>query len=205
MPATKVFVADAGSSDGTPVVVERFRRQLMVSVIPGGLPSVGRNAGARLAETPYILFLDADMELADPTIIRRSVELMKRKRLQCLTTSIWCRDGNLLDQLLYGGNNIVQYVSRFFLPFSTGMFMMFDAECFRRLGGFHESALYAEDFLLSKKVAGNRFGIVRGSALTSNRRFQKMGHFKILGLFLKTALHCRNDAYFLRDQRYWQT
>jgi hypothetical protein len=57
----------------------------------------------------------------------------------------------------------------------------------------------------SRKVEGNRLGVVRGSVLTSNRRFQKMGHFKILGLFLKTALYCRNDAYFLRDQRYWKT
>ena len=37
-----------------------------LEVIEGGLPSVGRNAGARLATTPYVLFLDADVELPEP-------------------------------------------------------------------------------------------------------------------------------------------
>ena len=73
---------------------------------------------------------------------------------------------------LYLGNNIVQQFSRLLKPFSTGMFMLFDRKRFQELGGFHEQALYAEDYLLSKKVARRRFGIVRGKALTTNRRFR---------------------------------
>src|SRR4030081_191373 len=58
---TKGFVADAGSTDGTAEAVMGFGDRLQVHVIPGGLPSVGRNAGAALAQTPYVLFLDADV------------------------------------------------------------------------------------------------------------------------------------------------
>ncbi len=204
MPSTPVFVADAGSTDGTPDLVMGFAGRLNVSVIPGGLPSVGRNAGARLATTPYVLFLDADMELADPTLLRRAVELMKRKSLHCVTTNIWCRDGSFADNLLYSGNNVVQSMSRFFSPFSTGMFMLFDRNKFEELGGFHEQALYAEDYLLSKKVDCRRFGVVTGRVLTTNRRFQKMGHFTIVRMFVKTALNSWNEGYFLRDHKYWQ-
>ena len=71
-------------------------------------------------------------------------------------------------------------------PFSTGMFMLFEKATFDRLGGFNESALYAEDYLLSKKVRNRKFGIVRGSIQTTNRRFRSMGHLKIVGMFLKT-------------------
>ena len=202
---TTVYVADASSTDGTVELALNFRGRIDVRVIAGGLPSAGRNAGARMATTPYVLFLDADMELADPTLVRRALELMQRKRLHCLTTNIWCREGRFMDQTLYLGNNIVQQFLRLLKPFSTGMFMLFDRKRFQELGGFHEQALYAEDYLLSKKVARRRFGIVRGKALTTNRRFRKMGHIKIMGMFFKTALNTWNDNYFLRDHHYWHS
>jgi glycosyltransferase involved in cell wall biosynthesis len=202
---TTVYVADANSTDGTPDLALSFRDRIDVRVIPGGLPSAGRNAGARVASTPYVLFLDADMELADCTLIRRSLELMRRKNLHCVTTNIWCRDGRFMDQMMYLGNDIMQQLSRLLKPFSTGMFMLFDRKRFEELGGFHEQALYAEDYLLSKKVACRKFGIVGGKALTTNRRFKKMGHIKIMGMFFKTALNTWNDNYFLRDHHYWRS
>src|SRR6202049_2085593 len=67
MSSTKVLVADAHSTDGTPDIVLSFRGRLKVRVIRGGMPSVGRNHGAALADTPYVLFLDADIELAHPS------------------------------------------------------------------------------------------------------------------------------------------
>ena len=73
MSSTKVFVADANSTDSTREVVLGFRDRLNVSVIPGGMPSVGRNLGAAHAESNYVLFLDADIELAHPSVIRRAV------------------------------------------------------------------------------------------------------------------------------------
>ena len=202
--SSKIFVADAGSTDGTQQLALSFSGLLDIEVIPGGLPSVGRNAGARLAQTPYVLFIDADMELKDPTLIRRAVELAKRRKLQCVTTNIWCSNGNFGDHMLYLASNVAQYGSMLLRPFSTGMFMLFEKAAFDRFGGFHERALYAEDYLLSKKVPNRRFGIVRGRIHTTNRRFQNMGHLKIIGLFLKTMVNTWNDNYFLHDQGYWR-
>src|SRR5215469_5062490 len=93
MKSTKVFVADAGSTDGTQDLALAFADRLNIEVIPGGLPAVGRNAGARRAETPYILFLDADMELKDRTLLRRAMALAERRKMQCVTTNIWCSNG----------------------------------------------------------------------------------------------------------------
>jgi glycosyltransferase involved in cell wall biosynthesis len=205
MPTTKVYLADAHSHDGTAEIARSYGRWLDIEIIPGGLPSVGRNAGARLASTPYVLFIDADIELSDPTLVRRAVELMKQRSLHCVTTNITCPTGSVWDRMLYSGNNLMQQLSRLYRPFSTGMFMLFDTAQFNALGGFHEQALYAEDYLLSQKVAPRRFGIVSGSVLTTNRRFLKMGHFKLVRLFLNTALHTRNEGFFLRDHQYWHS
>jgi len=204
LACTKVFVADAHSTDGTPAIARSFDHCLNIEVISGGLPSVGRNAGAKLATSRYVLFIDADIELHDPTLLRRAMATMTRRNLQCLTTNIWCSNGNLRDHLLYLGSDAVQYFASWTKPFATGMFMLFEKTKFDALGGFNEKALYAEDYLLSKQVSPRRFGIVRGSVSTTNRRFQKMGHLKIVRMFLKTALNTWNENYFLRDHEYWK-
>ena len=201
---TKILVADAGSTDGTPEVVMGFRDHLQVAVIPGGLPSVGRNAGAALADTQFVLFIDADVEPSSKTLIRRAVELAQRKHLHCVTTNIICREGNWIDKAIYLGNDLFQHLSRLHQPFSTGMFMLFDKRRFDELAGFHEQVHFAEDYLLSKQVARSKFGIVRGGVYTTNRRFQKMGRLRVIKLFLTTALNYRNQSHFLRDHKYWE-
>ena len=205
MSSTRVLVADANSTDGTPEIVRSFRDVLKVSVIPGGMPSVGRNQGARLAESKYVLFMDADIEPASASLIRDAVELAQTRQLQCVTTNILCRGGNLVDKTMYLTNNLFQHLSRIHRPFSTGMFMLFDREKFQELGGFHEQVQFAEDYLLSSQVARSKFGIVRGGVYTTNRRFQRMGHFRVARLFVKTAFNFWNQNFFLRDHKYWQT
>jgi glycosyltransferase involved in cell wall biosynthesis len=204
MSSTWVLVADANSTDGTPEIVMSFRDRLNVSVIRGGMPSVGRNKGALYAETPYVLFLDADIELADKSLIRRCVEKAQSKGLHCVTTNILCRDGNWIDKLFYAaGVDLAQYLSYLHRPFATGMFMLFDRKKFWELGGFHEQILFAEDYRLSQQVERRRFAIVRGGVYTTNRRFKRSGHLRTGWLFLWTALNFWNEKHFLRDHKYW--
>jgi glycosyltransferase involved in cell wall biosynthesis len=205
LSSTQVLVADAGSSDGTAEIVTGFKDRLRLDVIPGGLPSAGRNAGTARVDTPYLLFMDADVVAASPSLIRRALESAQQGKLHCVTTNVICRNGQFLDQVFYWGNNLFQYLSCIHHPYSTGMFMLFDTGRFRELGGFHEQVHFAEDYLLSKQVARNKFAIVRGGVYTSNRRFQRMGHFRVARLFLATALNSWNTQYFLRDHKYWTT
>jgi glycosyltransferase involved in cell wall biosynthesis len=180
-----------------------FRDWLNVAVIRGGMPSVGRNLGAAQAESDYVLFLDADIELAHTSLVRRAVEAAQSKGLHCVTTNILCQGGSWVDKMFYAGNDFFQFMSKFHHPFATGMFMLFDVKQFRKLGGFHEQVAFAEDYLLSQQVERKRFAIVRGGVWTTNRRFQKMGHLRVGWLFLKTAMNYWNENYLLRDHKYW--
>src|ERR1700724_4438991 len=56
MSTTRVLVADANSTDGTPEIVLSFRDRLNVSVIRGGRPWFGRHLGAAPAEEPTVFF-----------------------------------------------------------------------------------------------------------------------------------------------------
>jgi glycosyltransferase involved in cell wall biosynthesis len=180
-----------------------FRDRLNVQVIAGGMPSVGRNRGAARADTPYILFLDADIELASASLIRRVMERAEREALQCVTTNILCRDCSGFDKAMYGTNNCFQYLSKLHRPFATGMFMLVETRRFARLAGFTEQVQFAEDYLLSSQTDRKKFAIVRGGVYKTNRRFEKMGHFRVARLFLSTAFHFRSEEYFLRDHKYW--
>lgn len=203
MSCTRVLVADANSTDGTREIVMSFSDRLNVSVIHGGMPSVGRNQGAAQADTPYVLFLDADVELADRSLVRRCMELARGQELHCVTTNILCSEGSWLDKAFYVGNDFFQYLSYLHRPFATGMFMLFDRKKFWELGGFHEQILFAEDYRLSQQVERKHFAIVRGGVRTTNRRFKKMGHWRVGWLFLWTAMNFWNEKYFLRDHKYW--
>ena len=44
---------------------------------------------------------------------------------------------------------------------------------------------------------------LKGKVLTTNRRFQKLGHGRMVFLFFQTMLHSWDEDYFLRDRGYW--
>jgi hypothetical protein len=137
-------------------------------------------------------------------MLRRAMETMERRQLHCLTTSIGCTFGRFMDDVLFAASNLCQWVGSWIKPFGTGMFLLFDKAEFDRLGGFHEQALFAEDYLLTQKVSVRRFGILRGKVYTSNRRFRKMGRVHVALMFLRTMANTFNESYYMRDQNYWK-
>jgi glycosyltransferase involved in cell wall biosynthesis len=199
-------LADADSTDRTVKMARDFSCSLAINIIKGGLPSIGRNNGAYHARSRYLLFVDADVELADTSLLRRAVDLMQSKSLHCVTTDILCRDGRWLDRMMYHGSNFIQRLSRLHKPFATGMFMLLDRECFMNMGGFDEQALFAEDYQLTRQIDPKRFSVIKGGVYSTNRRFRKTGHFKMLGFFIKTAFCSGNTDYFRsrEHQAYWE-
>ena len=74
----RVIVSDS-SDDGTTYSLEiRNRDYFNLMIIQGGLPSIARNRGAERVETPYVLFLDADMFILDPDLLTDAIKLMRR-------------------------------------------------------------------------------------------------------------------------------
>ena len=64
----RIIIADC-STDDTPDIIQKNKGNLQVEVIQGGPVSLARNAGARLVDTPYVLFIDSDVMFFSNTVI----------------------------------------------------------------------------------------------------------------------------------------
>jgi len=199
-----IFVADAESTDKTCAIVRKFQNVLNIEIIPGGSVVVGRNNGAEKANTKYVLFIDADVELRDRTIIRRTVEKMEKKKLHCVGAYIKCSNGTTPDHFTYFLNNLVQFFARFSSPFAVGAFMCIRKDIFETLGKFNIQIHFAEDYFLSKDISPRKFRII-GSVFTDNRRFKKIGHWNMVKKFVRVALNAKNQSYFFKHkvEDYW--
>jgi glycosyltransferase involved in cell wall biosynthesis len=85
----KVIIADNNSTDRTIELSTSFanRNHIDLIVADGGLPSVGRNKGAALVKTPYILFLDADVTFTKRTAIQSAFRKIIKKDYWAVSTT----------------------------------------------------------------------------------------------------------------------
>ena len=148
----KVVVCDS-SDDGITKfdIIERLEinsDKFDLYLMDGGLPAVARNNGFKLVETPYVLFVDSDVFLLDPKIIKRAFLRIHRQKLDLVTTKF--RSDNGKYNYIYRLFDFLQLVSKWSTPFCLGGFMMIRSETFKSLGGFDSDIKVAEDYHFSK-------------------------------------------------------
>ena len=177
----EIIVADAGSKDGT----AELAQSRGVRIVPGGMPAVGRNAGARAAKGDLLLFLDADV-LPPPEFIERVLEEFERKKYDVATCFIASINGNPLDGIICVGTNlyfqIIQPVSRH----APGFCILSKRTAHEKMGGFDESLTLSEDIDYARRAKRHgKFGILSSARIpVSMRRVGKEG---LVGLGLKYA------------------
>jgi glycosyltransferase involved in cell wall biosynthesis len=201
---TQIFVADANSTDATRQIVQSFYGKLNISIIPGGLPAVGRNNGANRATTRYVLFIDADVTLSGKTIIREALAMANEKNLDCLGAYLACPTGELINRAMYFTGNILQKLLLPFIPTAVGTFLLFRREKFLELGGFNERITYGEDFFLTKLVPRAKFDMLKQKIEVGDRQF-KRGYGKVIRLYISLVAYRNHPKYFYRDHGYWKS
>lgn len=201
---TKIYIADI-STDRTKEIAKSFADRLNIEIIEGGPVAVGRNNGAALAKSEFVLFLDGDINLEEKDVIKNAITIAKENRLDCVGAYVQCKNGNLLDTFLYGVSNGIQFLSKFVSPFATGMFMLFRKSAFDALGGFDTKTLFGEDYILSSKVPPKKFAM-KGRVFTTNRRFKKIGYWNMIRMMFLNIIHFRNKDYISSRnyKNYWE-
>jgi chlorobactene glucosyltransferase len=203
--ALEVLVLDDGSADATAEIARSFEgrvpglRVLEGEPLPAGW--VGKPHAcaqlAREARGAWLLFTDADVELA-PSGVSRGVAAARALRADLLTALPAQRVGSLAEALaiplLYFV--VVGLLPMFAMPFlgwprlaaASGQFMLFRREAYDRVGG-HEAvrAEIVEDVALAVAVrrAGLRLWIANGRDLASCRMYT--GWAEVVEGFSKNA------------------
>lgn len=206
---TKVIIADGDSTDDTLLVVEERRKLyegiLNIVVTQGGKVSRGRNNGAALAKTPFLLFIDADTRLFESSTLVDTLDQLEYKGKSLLTCRLKCYEGTGLDKFLFSTYNYLHAALSKFTPFAIGTYFMVRTRDFEYYGRFNEDSNTCEDFLFSQNFSLKEYCFHPHYVGQDNRRLVKMGRLGMIKYLLTNLIsHLRKDnKRFQKDVGYW--
>ena len=201
---TRIIIADC-STDTTRQVIQDNSFELNVEIIDGGPVSIAKNNGARLATTPYILFIDADVRFFKYDVIRDAVDKIESMNLDLVGLNIKCYDRDPRAMLGFTIFNAINHALKYFSPFAVGAFMLTRRDRFEEYGGFPEKFSTSEDYFLSKKYCPKKFRIIQHHFGQDSRRFKKMGYLGMATYLVKNFVNRNNREYWnsLDNGKYW--
>jgi glycosyltransferase involved in cell wall biosynthesis len=199
---TRIIIADVSDKEESLKWIRRietdFKYSLKIEVIKGGFPSEGRLNGSKLANTPYILFLDADIFLTDPNILIECIKYEKG-----LLTVPFYTDKPF--RWVFRSFDLFQSLSKFLgTPFAVGGFQLWSTKTYWSVGGYNPEELFAEDYSISQKVGIQDFKINRiKGTYTSARRFKNKGVIWMFRIMIKSYANRNNPEFFKHHHGYW--
>jgi glycosyltransferase involved in cell wall biosynthesis len=192
-----IIVSDS-STDKTVELLKKFDKNIVI--VNGGLPGFARNQGAIKCETPYILFMDADMDISSINL-DKLIKDMEDNQIFLSTCKITVNE--IFYKFPYFIFSIAQKIISKRTPFAVGGFMLFNNNEFKRLGGFNVDDVFAEDYHLSMKVNPNKFKVYSYRIKTSNRRLKNKSIFYMIRLMILCWINRNNDKFYKNDYNYW--
>ena len=199
----EIIVADAGSTDKTKEIAERYG----CKIVPGGLPARGRNEGARVAGGELLVFLDADVMLPRDFLQKALGETAKRK---LMVASVTLDPQRFLPRILFFlfYNILILLLERFLAHGAMCIFVK--RSVFEQVGGFDTTIKFAEDHYFVRQARKiSKFGILFSTKiLVDTRRFRKDGWITTYLKCILCELHMifwgpvRSDIFHYRFNHY---
>ena len=202
---TRIIIADA-STDNTRAVIEANKGNLNIEVIDGGPVSIAKNNGARLATTPYILFIDSDVRFFSDKVIIDTVQELEYNSLDLIGLNIRCYDNDIRAKIGFMLFNVINNVMKHWVPFAVGAYMLTRRSKFEELGGFPARFGTSEDFFLSKMYDVKKFKLMKHYLGQDSRRFQQMGYLGMAWYLIKNFWNRNNYEYWNEADysKYWK-
>jgi glycosyltransferase involved in cell wall biosynthesis len=185
----ELIVADNNSIDRTAEIARENGAQVVFE--PVNQISRARNAGARVAQGRYLVFVDADTQIA-PALLGKALDNLESGR---------CVGGGAVVVLDSGMHIGARLVLRFWnwlsaqLSLAAGCFIYCRREDFEHCGGFSEQVYASEEIWLSRclkragREDGRRFCVIGApGALSSGRKLHWYGQGAQLALLLVLLL-----------------
>jgi glycosyltransferase involved in cell wall biosynthesis len=197
------IVVDSHSPDHTREVAKKTADKVLDLRARG----VGRarNAGAKVADGEFLLFLDADTYL-ETNFVSEMYRVFTDPRVVCVSGIL----RNLehlkpLDKLFavshYGfTNRLAQFSAHIGVPLFPSVCCGARKVVFRKVGGFREDIACAEDITFSREMGrvGKCVVNTKATAYTSVRRISKCGKTQMYSMYFKSYVKL-----FLMKQNPW--
>jgi glycosyltransferase involved in cell wall biosynthesis len=202
----QIIIADANSTDNTRNVIKETAKKLKlkVRIIKGGMPAVGRNAGAVVATTPYVLFVDADVKFTTRYAIKSALQCIEEEYDMVTTNPVYNGESDIRACIMFMINKYITLAMSKHTPFAIGAFTLVKLSKFVELGGYDVNAYQSEDWLLSKQVATNKFKVITDLITQDNRRFKRFGYMAMIKMLYSNWINRNNINHFYKDNGYWK-
>lgn len=183
----EIIVADANSTDATREIAKSFGCR----IVKGGMPSVGRNRGAKVVKGEIVLFLDSDVKLIDKHFLEKAEREIKTRKLDFASCNVVPLSEKKIDHIFHNFYNVY---SRAILPLhahAPGFCIFAKRVKHEIMGGFDESISFCEDHdyaVRCRKIG--KFGYLNSShPHVSVRRFERDGRLNIAIKYFFGELH----------------
>ncbi|NMB67086.1 glycosyltransferase [Candidatus Woesearchaeota archaeon] len=184
----ELIVADANSKDKTLKIAKKFN----ANIVQGGIPSIGRNNGAKIAKGKILFFLDADVRIKNKNFFYKSYKEFLKKRLDCsvidnypiIPKGINNSKKALIKFIFDFSNLFIRLSQKSKNPRANGTCIIFKKEVFSKLKGFNKKIYFGEDSEIVKRAVkkGYKFSVLNKKLYihTSIRRVLKKGVLKYI-------------------------
>ena len=181
----EIIVADFNSKDKT----RKIAREYKCKIVNGGIPSVARNNGAKIAKGDMLFFIDADC-IINKSFLQEALKEIKGKNLDAAGCYAVPRSKKILDHATFALFNFWICIAQFFYPNAAfGIFCKKDLH--HEINGFDESIRLSEDMNYVKRAGKHaKFRILKSAKIyASVRRFDEEGRLRIIFKLFLSGLY----------------
>lgn len=180
----EVVVADYNSQDKTRKIARKYSCRITL----GGNYSVGRNNGAKIAKGKYFLFLDAD-SILPKDFLEINFTAFKGSKKGTGTVPLKPLSDKRFDRLFFKFYDYWSRAMSKISPHCAGCGIFVKKDVFKRVSGFDERVVFAENHDFTRRAKKYGFIILPRFMYTSVRRMDKEGKSKFVIKYIYAGLY----------------
>ncbi len=183
----EVIIADNNSLDKTVDIAKEYN----CKVVQGGLPAVGRNNGAKVANGEILIFLDSDLMLTR-NYLTDMINEFEEEELGIGITQMTPLSEKRSDIILHDLANWFMIAVEKIKPHGAGCYgIIVKKSLHDSLGGFDETLDFGEDSEYIERIASiSKFKVLRNPKIgVSTRRLEEEGLYNLLKVYGKSTIN----------------